>query len=247
VNARGIAFQRWWNVRDLGGLPIRGGGVTRHGVLIRAASPGFATSVDIERAGRLGLTAFVDLRMPGHAPDWRDASPGVTKVDVNLVGSLSRPRDEVSAEHLLRFLLDAGRIEVARAVGVITVMAMRSPPVVFHCHTGKDRTGLIAIVMLSLASVLEAEIVGDYLASNPGFAEMRDTLAADAGSDFMGGAPAAVRGPVSRASAEEALLFLEASGGVEAYLESGGLTRAEVERAGSLLRSHGPGPPRRTR
>jgi hypothetical protein len=232
---RSIPFERWWNVRDLGGLPTRGGESTQHGVLVRAASPGYATPADIEHARRLRLTTFVDLRMPGHAPDWRDAAPDVTKVDVNLVGSLSRPRD-ITAEQLPRFLLDAGRVEVARAIGVITLLALRSPPVVFHCHTGKDRTGAIAIVLLSLASVPDEAIIADYLASNPGFEEMRNALAADAATPFMAGAPPAVRGPVSPVGAEQALRFLAESGGAAAYLESGGLPPAQVERASSLLR-----------
>ncbi len=236
TDARSIPFERWWNVRDLGGLPTRDGRTTRHGVLVRAASPGYATAADIDRARRLGLTTFVDLRMPGHAPDWRDAAPDVTTVEADLVGSLSPPREEISAEQLLRILLAAGRGEVARAVDTIGRLALESPPVVFHCHTGKDRTGLVAIVLLSLASVPEAAIVADYVASNPGFLEMRAALTAEPGVEFMAGAPAAIRGPVSEDAAEEALRFLEECGGVEAYLESGGLTAAEIERAASLLR-----------
>jgi protein-tyrosine phosphatase len=234
ADGRTIPFERWWNVRDLGGLPTREGATTRHGMLVRAASPGFATPADIDRARQLGLTTFVDLRLPGQAPDWRDASPDVTVVDVDLVASLSRP-PEGTSEELLRFLLDVGRAGVARAIGVITLLALRSPPVVFHCHTGKDRTGLIAVVMLSLASVPEDVIVADYLASNPGFEQMRDALAAEAGPGFMAGAPAAFRGPVSRAGAEEALRFLEESGGAEAYLASGGLTAAEIGRSAAVL------------
>jgi hypothetical protein len=235
VEGRSIQFERWWNVRDLGGLPTRDGESTRQGVLVRAASPAYATPADVDRARELGLRTFVDLRMPGHAPDWRDAAPDVTTVDVNLVGSLSRPRD-VTAEQLPRFLLDAGRVEVARAIGVITMLALQSPPVVFHCHTGKDRTGVIAIVLLSLASVPDEAIVADYLASNQGFEKMRDAVAADAPTPFMAGAPAAVRGPVVRAGAEEALRFLAESGGAAAYLESGGLPPGQVGRAASLLR-----------
>ena len=116
------------------------------------------------------------------------------------------------------------------------MLGLRSPPVVFHCHTGKDRTGVLAIVLLSLASVPAEAIVADYLASNPGFEAMRDALAADAATTFMPGAPAAVRGPVSRPGAEEAVRFLEEAGGAAAYLESGGLSPDQVERAALLLR-----------
>jgi protein-tyrosine phosphatase len=234
AEGRSVAFERWWNVRDLGGLPTRDGETTRSGVLIRAASPGFATPADIDLARGLGFTTFVDLRVSGQALDWRDTAPDVTRIEADLVGSLTRPR-EGSAGQLLRFLLDAGRVGVARAVGTITLLALRSPPVVFHCHTGKDRTGLISIVMLSLASVPGEAIIDDYLASNPGFEEMRDVLTVDAGSGFMAGAPPAFKGPVAREGAEAALRFLAESGGVEAYLESGGLPAAQVEHAASLL------------
>jgi protein-tyrosine phosphatase len=160
----------------------------------------------------------------------------VTIADADLVSGLTAPREEITAGNLLRFLLDGGRGAVAGAVRTITAAARRSPPVVFHCHTGKDRTGLIAILMLSLASVPEEAIVADYLASNPGFEEMRRTLTAEMGSEFQAGAPAAVRGPVIRSAAEDALVFLGEEGGAASYLETGGLTPGEIEEAASLLR-----------
>jgi hypothetical protein len=235
-DGRAITFEKWWNVRDLGGLPIRDGGTTRYGVLLRAASPGYASPADVARARRLGFTTFVDLRRPDHDPDWRDSTPGVTTLDADLVSGLRPPRGEITTGNLLRFLLDGGREAVAGAVRTITGAARRSPPVVFHCHTGKDRTGLIAIVLLSLASVPEEAIVADYLASNPGFEEMRRVLTAETGSEFQAGAPPAVRGPVIREAAERALCFLDESGGVAAYLESTGLTAEEIGEAASLLR-----------
>jgi protein-tyrosine phosphatase len=234
-DARAITFEKWWNVRDLGGLPTRDGGTTRHGVLLRAAGPGYASPADVDRARRLGLTTFVDLRRPGHDPDWRDAAAGVTVLDADLVSGLRPPREEITAENLLRFLLDGGREAIAEAIRTITTAARRSPPVVFHCHTGKDRTGLIAIVLLSLASVPEEEIIEDYLASNPGFEAMRRVLTSEMGAEFQAGAPAAVRGPVVRPAAENALRFLQDSGGAAAYLRSGGLGAEEIERAASLL------------
>ena len=234
TDSHSMSFERWWNVRDLGGLPTSDGVATRSGVLIRAASPQFATPADIDQARRLGLTTFVDLRMPGHPSDWRVAAPEVTTVSVDVVGSLKRPPD-APVPQMLCSLLDGCRAEVARAVDEISRLALESPPVVFHCHTGKDRTGLIAIVMLLLASVPEEAIIADYLASNPGFEAMRAALTVEGGADFMPGAPAAFQGPVSPSGAEAVLGFLRESGGAGAYLESGGLTAAAIDRAASLL------------
>ena len=235
MTERSHTFERWWNVRDLGGLPRRDGDTTRRGVLVRAASPSFATRDDIAHGRQLGFETFVDLRMPDHGPDWRETAPGVVTVNVDLVGSLSRPAD-IAADDVLPVLLEGAREQVAAAVREITRLAQTSPPVVFHCHTGKDRTGLISLLMLSLASVPDDAIVEDYLASNPGFEEMRETLIADLGTDFMPGAPASVRGPVPRAGAEKALQALAAAGGAAAYLESGGLTPEKIDDAAGLLR-----------
>jgi protein-tyrosine phosphatase len=202
----------------------------------RAASPEFATPGDVAEARRLGLTTFVDLRRPDHPSDWRSGDPSATTIAVDLAGSITRPPEEVHAEELLVLLADAARTRVAAAVRAIVSLAEQSPPVVFHCHTGKDRTGLLAVVLLSLAGVEDRAILDDYVASNPGFEAMRRVLAAAAGDDFMSRAPAAVRGPVVRPAAEALLRFLEECGGTAAYLESGGLEPAEVERAASLLR-----------
>ena len=232
---REIRFERWWNVRDLGGLPTADGGATRYGVLVRAASPGFATPADTMRARALGLTTFVDLRMAGHPPDWRRADASVITVGVDVVGSLSRPTD-IAAEEVLPLLLRGAAGRVAEAVREVTALAGDRPPVVFHCHTGKDRTGALAMLLLSLAGVPDDVVVEDYLASNPEFEAMRRALVPEQGDGFMGGAPAAVQGPVPEEGARRALRVLADAGGVGAYLREAGLTEDEVAEATALLR-----------
>ena len=221
-------------MRDLGGLPTSPASSTRRGVVFRAATPQYATPADIARARRLGFTTFVDLRQPRPEQDWRDSAAGVTRVNIDLVASIKAPRD-VPAEAVMRIMLDHGRREVAAAVAAITDPAATSAPVVFHCHTGKDRTGLVAVLLLVLAGVEEDAVIADYLASNGPFREMREELQFDRVPLFMPDAPASIRGPVVRESAEEALRFVAGEGGSRRYLESGGLPGGAVERAAQLL------------
>lgn len=234
---RTIAFERWWNVRDLGGLPIESGGFTKRGVVVRATTPEYATERDIARARELGLTTFVDLRTPRDPPDWLARAPGVRRRVVNVVGSVKTGRE--TAEEVLTFILDEGRGEVGEAIRAVLDLAEESTPVVVHCHTGKDRTGMIVIVLLLLAGVSTEAILEDYLASNPGFEAMRATIDPEGRPLFAPNAPAAVRGPVVRASADAALRFLEQEGGVRSYLASAGLTVEEIDRAASLLSPDG--------
>jgi hypothetical protein len=52
------------NARDLGGLPLRMGGRTRPGVLIRADAPLQRTPHDHGNLNALGLSTIIDLREP---------------------------------------------------------------------------------------------------------------------------------------------------------------------------------------
>lgn len=230
---REVRFDRWWNVRDLGGLPTVDGVETRRGSVFRGASPHYATQADIDRALSLGLRSFVDLRRESLV-DWRAETEGVVTVPVNLLGSITGPRLG-SMPDVIAAVVDRGRIEVADAVRAVSDLAERGP-VMFHCHTGKDRTGILAIVLLSLAGVLEEEIVGDYLASNPGFLEMRATVTQVPGPEFMAAAPEVLRSPGVREVAVRTMEVLETSGGPIAYLESAGLAPGEITRAAALLR-----------
>ena len=63
TRSRWIALQGAANVRDLGGLPLRGGGATASGVLLRADNLQGLTARDVRRlVGDLGVRVVVDLR-----------------------------------------------------------------------------------------------------------------------------------------------------------------------------------------
>ncbi|MGZ6696365.1 MAG: tyrosine-protein phosphatase, partial [Solirubrobacteraceae bacterium] len=63
TRSRWIALQGAANVRDLGGLPLRGGGATAPGVLLRADNLQGLTARDVSRlVGDLGVRMVVDLR-----------------------------------------------------------------------------------------------------------------------------------------------------------------------------------------
>jgi len=230
---RTIPFQRWWNVRDLGGLPTESGGITRSDVVVRATTPEHATPADVEKARRRGLTTFVDLRTPRDPAWWFSESPEVHRRVVNVVASVHGVRE--TDDEVLTVILDQGRREVGEAIRAVVELAESSPPVVLHCHTGKDRTGLVVMILLLLSGVPREVVVEDYLASNPGFEQMRAVLDPSGDTLFSPKAPAAVRGPVTLTAADAALRFIDESGGVRAYLRSAGLSDEEIDRAAGLL------------
>ena len=68
-------------------------------------------------------------------------------------------------------LLETNRRHVA---AVLTAVARARPGgVLFHCHAGKDRTGLISAVVLALVGVPDEYIVEEYAVSHPRLEQRR--------------------------------------------------------------------------
>ncbi|MEI5008257.1 tyrosine-protein phosphatase [Streptomyces sp. PmtA] len=165
---RHIPFERLHNFRDLGGYPTGDGRSVRWGRLYRSDSLAKLAGDDWERFLGLGIGTVVDLRYPweiearGRVPE--DASFAYHNLSIE-----HRPYDQPSlgtevevgpflAERYLE-VADDGVAELRQALGVI---AAADGPVVFHCASGKDRTGLLAALVLLLLGVSEADAVEDF-------------------------------------------------------------------------------------
>jgi protein-tyrosine phosphatase len=164
-----MAFERLHNFRDVGGYPGEGGRPVRGGRLYRSDSLGKLRGEDEDRFRALGIGTVIDLRY-----DWEIAAKGrVPEAPGLRYHNLSiehRPYDQAALGPEVetgRFLADRyaevahdGADELRRALEVIADEG--SGPVVFHCASGKDRTGLLAALVLSLLGVAEDDIVADF-------------------------------------------------------------------------------------
>lgn len=182
---RRIVREGFFNARDLGGLPARHGRSTRRGAFIRSADPRFVTAQGWEAAGDAGVRTVVDLRepdeirsTPGEGPTARAGSAvfpaalsgvpvGITRLEVPLddAGDLrfwedvNRRRLNGTPLYYRHFLEHKGE----RCAAVITALARAEPGgVLFHCGAGRDRTGLVSLLLLALAGVGAEAIADDY-------------------------------------------------------------------------------------
>lgn len=163
------------NARDLGGLPTVDGRVTRSGVLLRADNLQDLTPEDVEELRRRGLGTVLDLRTSAEVeilgPGPLRATP-VKHVHLDLIPHGFEGRsvldrtipDENAPEHAVDHLYfdyvrDAPD-EVATALR--TVADPNSGAVLVHCAAGKDRTGVIVALALSLVGVRRDAVVADY-------------------------------------------------------------------------------------
>jgi protein-tyrosine phosphatase len=170
---RHLEWEGCFNARDLGGLPVAGDRCLRRGALVRADALDELTARGWAALAAHGVRTVVDLRNHDELPEVAPQRPtGVERVHLPLDGI----EDEefwagykggwqfgtplYYAAHVARFPRRSGA--VVRAIA-------HAPPggVVVHCGVGRDRTGLVVLLVLSLLGADEETIVADYLLSEP--------------------------------------------------------------------------------
>jgi protein-tyrosine phosphatase len=165
------------NVRDLGGLPVAGGGTVRRGLLFRGAGLHHLDAVGAAELERLGLRTAFDLRTDGELERFGGFAAGATVAEHLPMLPRTWQADDGEAGDAIQMLgrryatmLELGRDsvrDVVERLGRPEVL-----PAIFFCAAGKDRTGVMAAVLLGLLGVPDAEIVADYARSEAGMARL---------------------------------------------------------------------------
>lgn len=165
LNGRELSWDGCVNVRDLGGL-----GQVRPGAVVRMEAPERLTEAGWAAAWAHGVRTVVDLRDAGERkPDRTPRPMAITTVQVpqDPVGTPFYERwekiDNLASPLYFPAMLAEHPHPVVTAVRAIANAAPGC--VVFHCAGGKDRTGLVALVLLTLAAAAPDEIIADYLLS----------------------------------------------------------------------------------
>ncbi|MFJ6197876.1 tyrosine-protein phosphatase [Micromonospora sp. NPDC092111] len=165
---RHLEFDRLHNFRDLGGWRTADDRTVRWRQLYRSDSLAKLAGDDLDRFRALGVGTVIDLRYPweiaarGRAPE----VDGVTWLNLSVE---HRPYDQAEIDPDVdpwRYLADRyaevavdGADELRQAVQTI---AAADAPLVFHCASGKDRTGLLAALVLALLDVSDEQIAEDF-------------------------------------------------------------------------------------
>jgi protein-tyrosine phosphatase len=161
------------NFRDLGGLPAGPARRTRPGVLFRSDTLQALTDDDVDLlVERVGLEAVFDLRVGAEAvQQGRGPLVGRDVTYLNAPLREAEPNDEPAERQALIFSLMHLEAKTSVLGSVVrAAAAFAGRPTVVHCAAGKDRTGLVVTLLLSLAGVDPEAIVADYLASGPNMA-----------------------------------------------------------------------------
>ncbi|GAB2546531.1 hypothetical protein GCM10027167_59620 [Nocardia heshunensis] len=246
VNSRWVDLAQIDNVRDLGGLPVTGGGTTRFGVVLRSSTLQQATCDDLAQLlVTQGLRTVIDLRLPDEVE--REGYGLIGDADVHIANLPIRksPQSSLAARDLVPdktrvdltelygLLLVGSGEHIVEAVRLIIDPARHS--VLFHCAAGKDRTGVLAAVLLDAVGVPAEPIADDYALTNERMQRVRDRL--DALPSYEG-LPQANTG-ILAVTPEVMLGFLKnlhaEHGGAAEWLLANGLSPAELQRLREVL------------
>jgi protein-tyrosine phosphatase len=172
-----IALEGALNWRDLGGYPTADGHVTRWDRLYRADGLDQLTDADLDVIADLGIKLVIDFRVdrevdenPSRLPDHPelrrqrlpiggDEVEGRSILETIKAGDLRTYTIQEMAEVYER-LLEAAALNFGEVI--IHAADPANHPMVFHCTAGKDRTGLMAMLLLGALGVSDDDIVADY-------------------------------------------------------------------------------------
>ena len=245
------------NVRDLGGLPTSDESTTVPGRLLRSENLQELSASDVSRlVDEIGLTTVVDLRstnevaVEGPAP--LDALPGVRRAHHPLLREFLDVSDTVKAA-LLTELAEEDRERYPddfmcghylgylenrpeEVTGALRSIATAPGAAIVHCAAGKDRTGVVVALALTVAGVEPEVIVADYMATDERLDAIVERLARS--RMYSGVTSSPVRAHAPRAETMKAFLEqLDARyGGLGNWLDGHGFGPDEVSQLRAKLR-----------
>jgi protein-tyrosine phosphatase len=237
---RRLAWEGVLNARDLGGYVTADGRETRWAAVVRSDSLAALRPAGRQALLDYGVRSMVDLRLPEEVADHPNpfAEPdthGIAYANVSILDPAVPPPDEVStlaADYM--GILDRYREAVAAVMRAIA----NAPEggVLVHCAAGKDRTGLIAALLLGLVGVAPGTIAADY-ALTAECLRPRDEEWLENGPGDRAEREAWLRkfAPTAEVMLELLDHMDERYGGVEGYLRQAGVAPVDLARLRARL------------
>ena len=181
VSDKRIPLEGSNNFRDIGGIPTHDGRYVRWGQIYRSDRLSALTDDDLRYLESLGLRTVYDFRSEKEVAEDPDLIPAGTEIEYINEPIIFDVEDTTN----LRERIVSGEIEPTETSEILvtgnrlfaTDMAPRfqpfidcllegKGPIVYHCTSGKDRTGFATMLLLSALNVGRDTIVEDYLLSN---------------------------------------------------------------------------------
>lgn len=162
-----LPFAKLLNARDLGGYETSDGQQTRWKTFVRTDDPSQLTPAGIQAIRDYGVRTIIDLRwakeIEKYPNPFQRAEHGLHYHHVSLLGPTEEDwmtHRRVGKENWNSLVLEVSQPEVCSVLSIIADAPEGG--ILFHCMAGKDRTGIIAALLLALAEVPADTIAYDY-------------------------------------------------------------------------------------
>lgn len=224
------------NIRDLGGYPTVDGAITRWRSLLRADDPAQLTAAGLQALLDLGLQTVIDLRWPEEvaaSPHPLPRQPQLQYRHISLLAQSQQVWGRLSGEGPKENWKCLVLTQVAPQLKEVLQAIAEAPPapLLFHCVAGKDRTGVIAALLLALADVTPEAIAYDYSVSTE---HLREAYLVRYANRDRAEILEALRCPPE--GAHRMLEYLQGRGGIHAFLRQIGLTETHIAQLRARLR-----------
>lgn len=234
THTRRLNWEGCYNVRDLGGYPTRDGKTTRWGAVVRTDNLWRLTEAGRASLIDYGVRSIIDLRRPDELAEYPNpfaeaAEHGIIYTNVSLIDpAKSAPENFTTLANDYKRILDSFAPAMATIMHIIATAPEGA--VLIHCMAGKDRTGMVAALLLDLAGVSRDIIAEDYALTEECLRPLnQEWLENGPGEREVRASELARFTPHAEVMLEVLAHLDERYGGVEPYLLQAGVVPADIE------------------
>jgi protein-tyrosine phosphatase len=194
-----LPIEKGPNFRDLGGYQATDGRTIKYHKLIRSGRMNKLSDQDLAFLTDYGVRTIIDLRSPKEKQQWPDRVPAGARYELNSIFPTDENQVSKSIVELRKLydkdpvagfmnMVNTYRDMVSRGSAqrafhhffeILCAHDQDNDAVLYHCTSGKDRTGMATVYLLTVLGIPAATIRADYLLSNPLLHKnRRDRLAA---------------------------------------------------------------------
>ena len=172
---RSLPFEKVNNFRDLGGYQTDYGQMLKWGLVYRSGHLSSASKFDLALLQDLHIETVIDLR----STDEYEKYPDLLLPEMNYLQIPFFRADPFQFKHIMfqrhklghrlqniytRWVIDGSAHEIGKVFQILSIPD--NLPVLIHCTAGKDRTGIIAALLLLALDIPESTAIADYTLSN---------------------------------------------------------------------------------
>lgn len=159
-----IKLKNVLNCRDLGGYETEYG-VTKFGRFLRAGVVEVPDAWEVKILEEYGVKTVIDLRGEFETADMNPHLDRIKDADVKNISlyeaNVANANGTLAVlNEIYNYIVDSNRESIRTVLEAIA--DAKDGTLMYHCFFGKDRTGILSLLLLTIAGVQEDDIIADY-------------------------------------------------------------------------------------